>query len=112
LELFSPEYALEEINDHSKELMKKAGLSRKRFAELRRELARMVEFVPVEDYRDMLKSALDICPDSGDIDFFALALRLRAPLWSNDRLLKRQKRVVVVCTLELIEMPEFFESCL
>jgi len=60
----------------------------------------------------MLKGALSVSPDPGDIDFLALAMRLDAVLWSNDRMLKGQKRVVVVPTLELVEMPEFFESCL
>lgn len=110
LELFSPEYGLEEINNHMDEIIEKAKISKKRFISLRRELAGFVRFVPVEDYKGMLKAALNVSPDSADVDFFALALMVEAPLWSNDRLLKAQRRVLVVSTDELIEMPEFLDG--
>ena len=39
LELFSPEFALEEINKYSAEIMRKAKLSREEFRKLKEELA-------------------------------------------------------------------------
>jgi predicted nucleic acid-binding protein len=83
LELFSPEFALEEINGHSDEILQKTGISPAQFKELRRELAILVEFIPMEEYSEFLEEA-SVIPDKDDIDFLALALKLGCPIWSND----------------------------
>ncbi len=36
-----------------------------------------------------------------DIDFIALALKENCPLWSNDKLLKKQIRVKIINTNEI-----------
>lgn len=103
LEVYSPEYALEEIKKYEKEIMKKTGLSKKEFNELRKELAISVNFIPIDDYRGKLKEALKISPDENDIDFFSLCLKLNLPLWSNDKLLKNQKRIIVLNTYDVLD---------
>lgn len=45
----------------------------------------------------------DTSPDPDDKMYFALALKLNIPIWSNDKELKKQKRVKVYTTEELIE---------
>lgn len=44
LEFFAPEYALEEINRNTSEVMRKTGISHEKFKELRDDLAICVEF--------------------------------------------------------------------
>src|SRR3989344_5571482 len=107
LELFSPEFALEEINLHKQDILKKTKLSEKEFKELRTDLAIAVEFLPIEKYKDFFEPAKKICPDSNDIDFFALALKLDLPIWSNDSLLKKQNAVNVFSTSDLLKKMEF-----
>jgi len=102
-EFFSPEYSLEEINSYESEILKKAKISLNEFKRLRRELAIYIEFIPVEEYREFLKKAARL-PDKKDIDFFALALKLKMPIWSNDRHLKEQSMVPVFTTEELVEL--------
>ena len=103
LELHSPEYALEEINAHSAEIMEKAGITKKEFSAMRKELAIAVEFVPFEAYSGAMPEAQKASPDSEDADFLALALRLGLPLWSNDRRLRSQSAVVVLSTFDVLE---------
>lgn len=81
--------------------MKKTGISLEEFKRLRRELAILVEFIPLEEYTSFMKEALAI-PDPDDIDFTALALKLDCPIWSNDKELKQQTVVKVFSTSELI----------
>jgi len=50
-----------------------------------------------------LKEAKSISPDPDDSDFFALALKLNCPIWSEEKKLKKQLEVKVVNTSELIE---------
>lgn len=110
LGLFSPEFALEEINAHESDILKKTGLSKKEFRQLRTDLAIAVEFIPLEEYKKFLKPASDISPDPNDVDFFALALKLSCPIWSNDSLFKKQNKAIVFSTLDLLKKPEFFEA--
>ncbi len=41
-------------------------------------------------------------PDENDIIYFALALKLKCCIWSNDKALKRQDRIMVLSTKELL----------
>lgn len=101
LELFSPEYALEEIKKYEKEIMKKTGLNKAEFNEKREELPIFVAFVPLEEYSESLKKLKNV-PDKNDIDFLALALKFNCPLWSNDAALRKQNQVRVIATKELL----------
>jgi predicted nucleic acid-binding protein len=99
--LFSPEFALEEIKKYEKEIMRKAKINKKEFNSLREELAIAIEFVSLEEYKGYLKKALKVSPDENDLDFFALALKLKIPLWSNDKLLKKQNILKVLETKDV-----------
>jgi len=103
-DLYSPVYALEEINKHKIEIIRKTQISLKEFKDLRMQLAIAIEFIPVSEYKTFLNKALRISPDTKDVDFFALALRLKLPIWSNDRQLKDQKSVIVLTTRELLDL--------
>ncbi len=104
LELFAPEFSLEELNKYEQEIIKKTGISESKFSELKFDLAISVKFIPMEEYNDFLKEALEISPDQNDIDFFALALKLRLPIWSNDPLLKSQDKIKILNTEEVLNL--------
>lgn len=113
LMLFSPEYALEEINKHSLEISKKAGISTKEFKIIREQLALILGFVPLKEYSSHLKKVKSLVKNLpkdtqnkllDDIDFFALALKLKCPIWSNDKALKKQKKIAVLTTEELCKL--------
>ena len=75
--------------------MKKTGITLKEFKELRKDLAIAVVFIPLEEYEKFLKIAFKTSPDPNDVDFFALALKLKLPIWSNDSLLKKQNKLIM-----------------
>jgi len=102
LELFAPEFALEEINKHKADILKKNNLTKEEFDKIKFDLAIAVTFIPLEDYSSFLKRAQRISPDPDDVDFFALAIKLRTPLWSNDARLKQQEKIDILTTAELI----------
>ena len=106
-EIFAPEFSLEEINKYKKEIIKKAKISEKEYKALIYDLAIAVNFVPLEQYQKKIKTAARFSPDPKDSDFFALAMQLNIPLWSNDTSLKGQNRVKVVTTKDLLDNPEF-----
>lgn len=113
LKLFSPEYALEEINRNSEEIIEKTKLSLEEFKNMRKDLAVIVEFIPINEYSSFLKRANLLAENlpkpektelEGDIDFFALALKLKCPIWTNDKMFKKQQIISVFFTKEIIEL--------
>ena len=115
LQLISPEYALNEILCYKEEIKKKAKLSRDEFNKIFAELQQQVIFVPVLEYQNNMKEAATVIKISAltedekkeiidDIDFLALSLKLNCLLWSNDALLKKQKKIPVITTKELIDL--------
>jgi predicted nucleic acid-binding protein len=103
LTLYSPEYALEEIREHTGSIIKKAKITLAAFSAVRSELSHRVTFIPLEDYADAIREACEI-PDPNDIDFIALAWKMKLPLWSNDKQLKKQSLVTVLMTEEIVTL--------
>lgn len=101
LELYSPEYALEEIKKYEAEIQKKTGLSKQEFNSKREELVSLIEFVPVKEYSAFF-GKLESIPDKDDIDFLGLALKLGCSLWSQDKALLKQSKVKIYSTEELL----------
>ena len=104
LELFAPEFALQEIDKYHDEIMRKAKLSPNEFNKQKHELSIYIEFIPLKEYSSFFRHASEITPDKDDVDFVALSLKLVCPIWSNDLVLKNQKQFKVLTTKEVIEM--------
>ena len=113
LDLVAPEFALEETNKHKAEIMKKTKITEREFKDLRKELAIMVEFIPLEEYASCFKQAAAITKEIpeeqhdeflDDIDFVASALKEKCPLWTHDTLLKKQSSIKIFDTKEIIKL--------
>ncbi len=112
-DLIAPEFALEEINKHKIEIMKKTEITEQEFRDLRKELAIRVEFIPLEEYASYFKQAISLAKEIpeelrdgflDDIDFIALALKEKCPLWTHDTLLKKQSSIKIFETKEVIKL--------
>jgi predicted nucleic acid-binding protein len=112
-DLISPEYALEEINDHADEIMKKTKITKDIFSKRKMELARTVEFIPLEEYESEFQIVLHLFKNQHhqiddallkDIDFYALAIKVGCPIWTNDKGFKKQKDIMVMNTKEIISL--------
>ena len=63
-----------------------------------------IDVISEKDFISYREKADKVCPDQKDIVYFALALYLRCPIWSNDKKLKEQMGVRVYAPHELMEM--------
>ena len=59
--------------------------------------------MPEEEFKDKLIIAKEISPDSNDVLYFSLALKLNCAIWSNDKKLKQQNKIKIYSTEDLIE---------
>ena len=104
LELYSPIYSLDELNKYSQELISKSKINTGTFELYKKVLSWFIKFIPVSEYKEFKDKADSISPDPNDTQYFALALKLNCPIWSNDKKLKEQFEIKVLNTSELIEL--------
>ena len=107
--IYAPEYLLDELRSYSTLIRRKAHLTHEDFERVLTLLRKYVTFIDYESYADFLDIAIRITPDPKDVDFVALALKLNAILWSNDKGLKSVPVLEVLNTREIIKM---FPECL
>ena len=95
---------MSEILEHIDEIAERAELTRNEVLFFLNSLLGYIIVVDEDIYMDRVLEAYEICKsfDEKDTPFIALALKLGAPIWSNDKDLKeKQKAVRVVTTLEI-----------
>lgn len=102
-EFFAPEFVKSELNEHKEECLIKSKLSEHEFEIRHAEVEENVRFFESSKYEDFLKKSLIALPDADDADFLALALAIKAAIWSNDPHLKQQSLAKVYTTAELID---------
>ena len=106
LKLFAPEYLLEELAEYENSLRERAGYTKEGLRIALEAIPRVITLVGIETLRPYIEPASNACPDKHDVNYFALAMKLRCPLWSNDRRLKTQREVEVLDTAEVIRLLE------
>lgn len=106
IELVAPGLLFKEIENNRELILKKSGLNREEFNKFIGILKEKILIIPEEEFLKYKDKAEQICPDQKDVTYFALALYLKCPIWSNEKKLKEQKEVIVYATHELIRLFE------
>lgn len=99
-----PDFEFIEVNKHKDEIMQKAGLSEIAFNTL---FLRLLKYVRIVDsyligpYREEAKNIRGEIDDDDSV-FIATALAFNCPIWSDDKHFKKQKRIKVLTTKEIL----------
>lgn len=106
LSLFMPEFVLDEFNKHLSELSDKTQLTKETLTNILRDILvySNLRIVPLTGLKSTLVDADSISPDPDDVQYFALALKLRCGIWSNDKKLKKQRKIKVYSTEDLVKL--------
>lgn len=104
IRLFSPELLRVELEKKRDTIREQSRFTDTEIATLLNMVQERIQFVPIAAFIAKWEEAEQICPDPDDLMYFALALQLRCPIWSNDKKLKEQKRITIYATHELVEM--------
>ena len=104
LELVAPSLLFEEIEQNKEIIIKKSQLNQEELEEFILILKEQIKIILEQEFIAFREQAIEICPDKKDIVYFALALYLQCPIWSNEKQLRNQKSVKVYATHELIEL--------
>jgi len=104
IKLFSVDKLLEELEKYKPEILEKSGLSEYDFDIFVSLISAEIEFIPYSEIEKFIPKAEKITPDPNDIEYFALALKLNCSIWSNDKKFKKQDKVKVYSTEELVKI--------
>lgn len=105
LQLFSPAHVLEELSRNIPDLVKYTKSSPKEVKLILEELKEFIDISNSSEYKEFKERAQKLSPHKSEKDtpYFALALKLNCPIWSNEPAFKRQSEVKVFNTKELRE---------
>ena len=102
LEPVTPSFCIDELSEHKELICEKSKLSDREFEEALDDLLIFVKVFSLFEYKEFLPDAKTISPDPDDIDLFALALKLNCPIWAQEKAFKKQSRIKVFATSDLI----------
>ena len=104
LQLFAPEFLFIEFAKYEERILKKTSRSLDEFKEFIELLKVQITIISKKDITPFIAEADKISPDPKDTIYLALALALKASVWSNDKRLKQdQDKILVLSTEEVIE---------
>ena len=104
LHLFGPDFLLVEFEKYKNTIIKKSHKNKQEFEEIFKQITKVLNIVSKEKFKDKFDEAKKISPDSNDAPYFALSLKLKCPIWSNDTLLKKQNKIKVYSTTEMLKI--------
>lgn len=97
-----PQYMFDELLSIKPEILKYSDLSEDKFPVLLALLLKFVKIVPKGQYEEFLGEAKRISPHLKDAPLFALSLAFdKAPIWSREPRLKRQRFINVLSDEEV-----------
>lgn len=103
-----PEYEFQEIYKYKDELIRRGGFSEREFIRLTTLLLNNMRIVSYEEVWDYYEEACKIMDkiDPGDTIYLATALAMDALIWSDDKHFKKQSKIKVLTTEEIIELTD------
>lgn len=108
INLVFPEYGIEEIYSYKEEILSKAKIDKKEFDVLLLRLLRYVRLIPLDLILPFREEADRIIGhiDKEDAVFIATALAFNCPIWSDDKHFKKQSKIRVYNTKEMLYLLE------
>lgn len=101
--LFTPEFVFEEVEKYKDLILKKGKLADSGYQSLKNILFTHIDVIPMDELEPFLDRAEEISPDPKDVPYLALALKIDGSLWSNDKALKKQAKIKVYSTSDLLK---------
>ena len=104
LQLYTADFIIDEFFKYEDLILKKTKRTKEQFVQIMHMLKDIINVLPEEEYYEFMEKAAMISPDEKDTAYFALALKLKCAIWSNDKKLKEQDKVTVYNTSELMKL--------
>ena len=104
LELITPEFIFSEIKKYKQDILLKTHRSDEDFNKFLLIIEDKIEVTPSSELKQFISEADSLSPDPKDVQYFAAALKYSCGIWSDDKALKKQDKIKVFSTSELIKL--------
>src|SRR3989344_6550447 len=107
VEIISPNFAFEELLSDKLKIMKFSDITDGEFFLLFSLLRESVKSIPESEYFDSLNEVRSLSPHKEKIKddaYFASAVSLNCPIWSDESAFKLQSKVKVLSTKEILDL--------
>lgn len=101
--LYAPQFIIYEFLNHQKEMLGKSRNTPAEFEELLEKVLVQLTLVSDEELKPYILPVSTLGVEEKDWVYFACALKENSILWSQDAEFKKQKRIIVKNTKELLE---------
>lgn len=102
--LVSPYFILEELRSDKEKIMHFSKNSIGEFEFTLAVIEGKVKLVSEDEYKEFLSGAIKFSPHFKDNPYFALALSLNCSIWSDEKAFKKQSKVKVFSTKDLLKL--------
>ena len=103
LMLYSVDYIFEEFEKYKDLIKKKTERTDEEFKKFMEIIKRKIKLIGYGEIEPFIEEAEKISPDPKDVQYLALALKLKCAIWSNDKRLKNQDKVIIYPTEDLMK---------
>jgi len=104
IELIAPEFIFVEFLNNKDEILSKTHRSNEEFLEVFSIFQDKIKLVAQQEFENFINEACNLFPEhTKDNAYLALALKYSCPIWSEEKLLKRQDKIKVFNSKELAE---------
>jgi len=108
IELIAPELIFEEFTNNKEEILSKTHRTEAEFSELMSVFKERVKLVSEQEFSLFIPEACELLSGhEKDKEYLALSLKFNCPIWSEEKLLKKQIKVPVFNTKELFDKLRF-----
>lgn len=104
IEIAAPDLLFTEVSKYKNLILSKSGLAEEEFNTLMVSVMSKIRIMEFSSFEGFFEKAKEISPDPEDVQYFALALKLDAAIWSNEKRLKKQSAVKIFSTEDLVRM--------
>jgi len=104
-EFVTPEYTIDEIEEHKEELTKKTKLTNEELDILLALLFERITIIPESDFKQFLDECKNDISDPDDVPHLAACLATKAEgIWAHDPHFKEQHKVKVFTNIDMLRM--------
>tara|TARA_Y100000034_G_C6811507_1_gene364714 strand:+ start:404 stop:829 length:426 start_codon:yes stop_codon:yes gene_type:complete len=104
LKFLAPKLLIEEILSEKDKIIKFAHIGEKEFSQLFTLLYKQIEKLDNEEFSSFLAEAAKLSPHDKDAPYFALALSHDLSIWSDEKAFKKQDKVKIFSTKDLLSL--------
>ncbi len=108
--IYAPTFLLEEIYNNKCMIIGKSSFNIIEVEEFIELIKEKIIFVEENEFIDKKAMAKSICPDKKDVIYFALALKLNCPIWTNENILKEQAKIKIYSTKDILTILGFISN--